>query len=373
MKLQRFAGIALSSIVLFITCLALVSCLGTSSSPPDGYLSTSANNAYFIQFTEKNNQMNGHIQGIEETSTVPPQTTSSTTTFTGVQNGSSVTITTSAFGFSSSIVGTLNGNTLTLDVPQQDGHLQTVTFTGASLQQYNQAVDALQRKVSQQDQQYSNDQATATTLQYDNQGTASAVQATQTTQQQEQQAVSDANSQLASALSSLKSDESSLSSFSETSTLNGYANDWQTMQKDYATEQQDANAGCGTNSYNYSQVSYEASQVDYDKSQIDYEDSQFAYDKNQYNSVLTPVQNDVQAVNQDWTQLQQAVANNPTNTPAAAYTSSDVNNALMNAKKAEQTAQGVWQTAQSSVTQYDQEASTLQQKADALPASMHCS
>jgi len=358
-------------IVSFMSCLTLVSCFGAS--PPDGYLGTDTTSVFFIQFTEKSNQLNGNIQGVEETNDIPPQTKSYTEAFTGTQNGSSVTLTVSIFGFSSSVVGTLNGNTLVLDVPQSDGHLQSETYVGASTQQYNQAVDALRSKVSQKDQQYNNTQATATSAQATQTEQQNEQQATQTAQQGEQQAVSDANAQLGNALSALKNDEAGLASFSETSTLNSYATDWQTMQKDYATEQQDAKAGCGDNSSNYYQVQSDAYQVDSDEYQMNSDDYQLTADKNQYNADLSPVQSDVQAVKDDWAQLQQAVANNTTNTPAAAYTSNDVNNALQSAQGIEKTAQGVWQSAQSSATQYDNEASVLKQKADALPASMHCS
>jgi hypothetical protein len=286
-----------------MSCFTLVSCFGTS--PPDGYLATDTNSVYFIQFTETNNQLSGHIQGIEITNDVPPQTKSSSTAFTGIQNGSSLTITISVFGFSSSSTGILNGNSLTLDVPQQDGHLKSETFNGASIQQYNQAVDALQNIVSQQDQQYSNSQATA-----------SSMQATQTAQQAElqaeQQAVSDTNSQLGSALNALKNETSPLSSFSETSTLNNYADNWQTMQKDYATEQKDAQAGCGEGNYNYGTVQYDAGTVDYDFGSIQYDDGSLNYDKNTYNSELSAVQSDIQSVNNAWSSLHNAVANNTT-------------------------------------------------------------
>ena len=371
MKLKQLTSIALCLLVSLMSCLTLVSCFSTS--PPDGYLGADTRSVVFIQFTEKNNQLTGNIQGVEETNDIPPQTKSSTEAFTGTQNGSSVTLTVSFFGFSSSVVGTLNGNTLVLDVPQQDGHLENQTYIGASTQDYNQAVDALRNKVSQEDQQYNNTQATATTIQATQTEQQNEQQATQTAEQGEQQAVIDANSQLGSALSALKSDESGLASFSETSTINGYANDWQSMQKDFATEQQDANAGCGDNSSNYNQVQADANQVDADENQILADDNQLSADKNQYDADLSPVQSDVQAVKVDWAQLQRAVANNTTNTPGAAYTSDDVNTALQNAQGVEKSAQGVWQSAQSSATQYDNEASALKQKADALPASMHCS
>lgn len=316
--------------------------------------------------------MSGHIQTVQINNNIPPQTQSFSTAFTGVQNGSSITISFSILGISTSVTGTLNNNILTLDIPQQDGHLKSETFIGTSLQQYNQAVDKLQQAVSQQDQQYADSQATAVS----SQATSISLQATQAAQQEEQQAeqqaVSDANSNLSSALSALKGAENGLASFSEISTLNSYANDWQVMQKDYNIEKQAAQSGCGAYSDNYIQVKDDAIQVDDDQIQIHDDDIQLSDDQNQYNLDLSPIQNDVQAVNNTWSSLQQAIANNTTGTPAPAFTSNDVTNALQNAQKVEKAALAVWQSAQSSAAQYDSEASALKQQADALPASMHC-
>ncbi len=172
--------------------------------------------------------------------------------------------------------------------------------------------------------------------------------------------------------STARNDTSILSPFSEANTLSSYARDWQTMQKNYATEQKDAQAGCGDSNYNYSTVQYDAGTIDYDNSSIQYDDSSLTYDKDTYNSDLSAVQSDIQSVNSAWSSLQQAVANNTTGTPAPQYTAKDINDALSTAQSTEKTAKGVWQAAQASATQYDQEASALKQKADALPSSMHC-
>lgn len=291
----------------------------------------------------------------------PPEIKTSTTAFTGVENGSALTLTISFFGMSSSYTGSLNGNTLILDLPQSDGSIQAQQFVASSLQQYNQAVAALQKQVANQVQQYNNTQATAT-----------AAQSTAVAQQQEQQAVQDANQQLANDLSSLQQDSNTLAQFSESNTLQGYAKDWQQMQNDYATEQQQAQQGCGPNNSNQNQVSADANQVDADENQISADDNQFSADKTQYNLETSAVQTDMQNVQNDWTQLQQAVANNPGGTPGAGYTASDIQSAIDQGKKAVSTAQGVWGKAQSSVNQYDQEASALQKKAGALPGSMNC-
>lgn len=360
----------IAAIILCFFCLVSVACIGSNT--PDGYLATGTNSAYFIQFTAQNNQLNGHIQGITETNDVPPQTKSSSTSFTGIQNGSSITLTVSVFGFSSSVAGTLNSNTLTLEVPQADGHLLSETFTGASLQQYNQAVDDLQKKMKQVDQQYYNNQATVTTQNNNAQSTVTVVLATQTAEQQEQQAVKDANSTVSDALSTLKSDATTLSAFSNDSTMTSYANDWQTMQNDYAMEQKDALAGCGDGNYNHGTVQYDAGTVDHDKGTIQYDDGTLNYDKNTYMSDLSPVQNDVQTLKNTWAHLQQVAASNTTKTPASEYTSADINTALQVTQNAENTAGHTWQAALSQATQYDQEASALQKKADALPANMNC-
>ncbi len=371
MKVSRLTAITSTLLATTISCFLLVSCFGPGA-PPDGYLAVDATNVYFIQFTEKNNQVNGNLRVVEETNDTPPQTKSFAITFTGTQSGTSITLTFSLFFFSSSITGTLNGTVLTLDIPQSDGHLQSETFNGVSIQQYNQAVDALQKKVSQEDQQYNNSQATATTLHYNDQATATTIQATQAAQQSEQQAVRDANSQLSSDLATLKDDQNTLAAFSESDTLTSYQKDWQQMQSDYATEQKDAQAGCGANSSNLYQVNSDDYQINSDEYQIHSDDYQFNSDKNQYTVDLTPVQKDIQTVQNDWTQLQQAAASNSTGIPVAAYSANDIDTMLQKAQAVVKNAQDAWQAAQSQVTQYDQEASALQQQAGNIPASMQC-
>ena len=188
----------------------------------------------------------------------------------------------------------------------------------------------------------------------------------------EQQAVSDANSQLGYALISLRNDTSTLSSFSEANTLSSYARDWQTMQKNYTTEQKDAQKGCGDSNYNQGTVQYDAGAVDYELGSIQSDDGALSSDKGTYDSDLSAAQSDIQSVNSAWSSLQQAVANNTTGMPAPQYTAKDISDALSNAQSTEKTAKDAWQAAQAKATQYDQEANALKQQADALPGSMHC-
>src|SRR5258706_3468117 len=202
--------------ILFFSLFSGITLASCGDNPPAGYLAKTATSVIFIQFTatgQNQQQINGNIDEVEENTSVnPPEIKTSTTAFTGVENGSSLTLTISYFGISSSFTGSLNGNTLTLDLPQPDGSIQAQQFVGSSLQQYNQAIAALQKQVAIQVQQYNNAQATA-----------SAAQSTAVVQQQEQQAVQDVNQRLSNDLSSLQQDSNTLAQFSERSTLQGYA------------------------------------------------------------------------------------------------------------------------------------------------------
>ena len=77
-------------------------------------------------------------------------------------------------------------------------------------------------------------------------------------------------------------------------------------------------------------------------------------------------------MNNAWSQLQQAVANNSTGSSAPAYSSDDIHKALSNAQNAENTAQNTWKSAANTAAQYDNEASALKHQADAIPGNMHC-
>jgi hypothetical protein len=358
--------------ILILCCSSLLASCGGSSTPT-GYLNKTNDSAIFLQFTQKNGQITGSIQDFERTNDTPPSIRSFNEAMTGTENSSSLTITISYFGMTQSFTGTDNGNTLNLAFPQQDGSMQTVTFTSASINDYNQAVSAIRAQVTKEDVLYHNNQATVTANQATEQAVTDNQDATATAVANEQQAVSADNTQVRNDMQTLKSDSNTLTSFSETDTLNGYANDWQTMQNDYATEQKDANNGCGESNINADQVQTDADQVDTDKDQIDTDDDQFNSDTDQYNNDLQPVNTDITQLKQDWAQLQKDTQANSSGTPAPAYSSDDITGAIQNGNDAIGTAQGVYNNAQTSIKQYDQKSTSLQNTAYALPAEMNCS
>jgi hypothetical protein len=204
------------------------------------------------------------------------------------------------------LTGTFTGDTITLQVPGQDGTLTQATFHAASLQDYNDAVAALRQRTSQAVASYNQAQATEQAVQ----ATAQAVQAAQ-------DAVQKANQNLSAALSALPDAEKTLSVISYSDTLSAFARDWKQMQTDYAKEQADAKNGCGDGNYNDGTVQYDAGSVDYDNGSIQYDDGTLSYDKNGYESALASVQSAEAAVKDAWKQLQQADSNNPTQRPGA--------------------------------------------------------
>ena len=328
------------------------------NAPPGNFLWSSQTEAMFLAWVDDSGSLSGQTQDARIVTDQSNQSfqdvTSTQGSFHGTLTSSQVSLDFGGFlGYSSIITGTYDGTTLNLNMPTTTGDVDKFTFVPATTNDFNNAKSALQATVDSSNSSLS----------------SSFAQATQVAS--EQQAVSDANSQLGNALSRLGSDASTLSSFSISSTLDSYAGDWKSMQNDYATEQKDAQAGCGDGS-NYGTVQSDAGTVDSDDGSIQSDDGSLSSDKGTYDSDLSAVQSDIQSVNSAWSSLQQAVANNTTGTPAPQYTAKDISDALSSAQSAEKTAKGVWQAAQASATQYDQEANALKQKADALPSSMHC-
>lgn len=350
-------------IALLGTGTALV--LGHVFAKPEGYLLTSDTTVAFIQFTE---DQNGHLTGSLETvyATSDDTVQSESAAFTGIRNGSQISLTFSALGISQTDTGTLNGNTLRLQWPDQNGLVQTGVFQAASTSDYNTAAQNLRHRIAGYAAATAAAQATASTQQAN-------AQATATEQQALDQAVTTANNQLSGDLTGLTSDMQSLASSTKFGdALDGYAKDWSQMQADYQQEQNDYKNGCGDGGYNASVVAYDASSVSYDLSSIQYDDSSLNYDKGSMTTALQQDQSDMQAVQSDWSTLQAAVAADTTGNVSGEFSQSDVNAALTKAQQQIDASNKALDTAQGKANQYDQEAAQMNTNAQNLANSMHC-
>ncbi len=339
-----------------------------SSAPPGNFLYSSYTDAIFLACVNTNGSLSGQTQDAKVQFTNGSEQVSSTHgSFTGTLTNGQVNLNFGGFlGFSSNITGTYDGTTLTLNFPTTNGGVGSFPFVPATNEDFNTEVSALQSTAA-------NYNATVTTeeVQAAAQATTNA-NATYTTQSQ-QQAVANANQTVAHDLSAIQSDTSNLNQeASFDSVFSAYAQTWQQMQNDYQTEVNTSKNGCGDGNYNYGTVQYEAGNVKYDLGSIQYDDGNFDYQKNNIDGYYNSITQDISSIKSDWQALKQAVANNPSGTPNSNYQQSDIDSAISSGNNALGNAVSVVKKAKQTRAAYDDEASALNDKAQALPGTMGC-
>lgn len=213
--MSRSAIIAASAMAL----LVLPGC--GSSGGPAAYVAAFSNEVDYIQWQQSSS---GHLQGtmtVDQISgTAPTETLSANTTpFTGNVNDSSVSLTFGGlFGITANVVGSASGSTLTLQVPQSDGTIQSASFTQGNLTSFNTAVATLRRQIHADNARAAQAQAQA----------------------QQQQANARAEQTAQNDIATLRQDASLSSDSNLAGDLSNFLSDIQTAQSDLATEKQDA-------------------------------------------------------------------------------------------------------------------------------------
>jgi curved DNA-binding protein CbpA len=188
-----------------------------------------------------------------------------------------------------------------------------------------------------------------------------------------QQDIANARQELAGDVITLRQDLSALgrdTTFDEVMT--SFANDWTHMEADYQKELSDYHAGCGPYGYGANTVTLDANAVSFDLTSISLDDRSLTY-------VRAPLANDRETVSDDMAaaraalaNLQRLIAGNSSASDSAATTISDANGALANAQTQLDTSSANQQQALTQATQYDQDASKLNDTAQQLAQSMHC-
>jgi len=212
------------STVIAASAMALLILPGCGSSGgPAAYVAAFGNEVDYIQWQQSSS---GHLQGsmtVDQISgTAPAETLSvNTTPFTGNINGSSVSLTFGGlFGTTANVVGGISGSTLTLQVPQSDGTIQSASFAQGNLTAFNRAVATLRRQIQTDNTQAAQAQAQA----------------------QQQQANAQAEQTAQNDVATLSQDASLSSGSNLTGDLSNFMSDIQTAQSDLATEKQDASS-----------------------------------------------------------------------------------------------------------------------------------
>jgi hypothetical protein len=122
----------------------------TSGGRPATFLGQEYGTTILIQWQQiPSGTITGTYTYDQSTGTAPTEALSTTTTsFTGNVGGDSVALTFTSFsGMRANVTGTLDGSTLTLNVPQNDGTMQQEAFTAASTSDFNNDVTALRGQI----------------------------------------------------------------------------------------------------------------------------------------------------------------------------------------------------------------------------------
>ena len=142
--MSRNTAIAASALVL----LALAGC--GSAGGPASFVGSFDNEVVYIHWRPSSSgQMHGTATVNKLSGTAPTLTLSATTIpFTGTINGNSVSLTFGRpFGLTAHVRGKINGNILTLQLPQANGLIQVAGFTAGRLGTFNKEIATLRRQI----------------------------------------------------------------------------------------------------------------------------------------------------------------------------------------------------------------------------------
>jgi len=179
--------------------------------------------------------------------------------FTGNLHDGQISIVTNGFlGVSSTWTGSLSGDTLTLNIPQQDGSIAPATFTRGKVSDYNAAVSQLQDNVTQERAKAASDAASAAAKAASDQASAA-----------NDAALANADEKVSAALVTLQGSLSAGLSFDQ------FTTDMTTLKQDLATTLADSAKATAEGRSNVdacgdsSTAQGDASSVDGDASSID--------------------------------------------------------------------------------------------------------
>lgn len=248
-----------------------------------GYLAADTSGAVFILWTNTDGNLNATIEISEPDSSnnADGGVQGQQLTATGTLQGQAVDLDVTDRG---NWTGTVSGRTLTLHIPQTDGSLQAVTFTQATIGDYNTAVAQLHQQV----------QASAAAA------SSAAQQAAAT------RGVTQAEAAVAQDIDNLTAATGQLSADADfTADLTQMSKDLATEQHDLAVERGDVAPGnCGT--------------VDGDDGTVNGDDGTLQGDQGTLQGTVGTVQADIDTVNQgvktlagDVTALKSAIADDP--------------------------------------------------------------
>ncbi len=331
-----------------------------------GYLATFSDGYMFVEWTENSGSLSGTIQSAGPKSKTGYGIATSSAGFTGIRADNRVTLTIPAgLGFATTLSGTVDGPTLTLFIPNQQGVTTPYTFRAATLTDYNRAVETLKQDDAQRAAQARAAQATADAQNQAAQATASA-------QSKQQAAVRDANATLTTALRRLSDDSDRLKRDAKyDGVLKTYNDNWTRMQADYQ-KVTDGAAKKPLSCVQLSQVQVNFGQAEVAYGSIEVARGSFDVVQSVVTSDLKTVRADIQEVQRAFSALQRTVAANTIGSPAAQYSAADVDKAVSAANEVIAIASDAATQAQNQAASIDSKAAQLLKTGREFVATLKC-
>ena len=272
----------------------------TDATALPGYLAVPTNQVAFIEFTRSGGQISGTVQ-FAYLSSDGSQVETSDGPIDGKISGSSVTINdeNNVITTSGSVSGTFQGSDLVLAFPQQNGQLTPISFSPASVADYNNALTTLQ---NQANQAASTQQAAAAAQQ--------AAAAAATAEARRQQAIANGSQGVSSDENSISSDSSTLAQDEQT-----LSSDVSTVQGDLRTVQQDLAQTASDARSDPSGVCDDAGGVQDDQGSMEDDQGSYQDDVSSDQSDTSSVEQDMTSLRRDWSILSAAESADPNYVP----------------------------------------------------------
>ncbi|MCB2177819.1 MAG: hypothetical protein KQH57_18570 [Actinomycetales bacterium] len=148
--------------VLLCAALATAGCAGSSGNGQATFICPGSDNASLLQWNDLDGQLSGSYTYAELAGSAGNAAVSSdSATLTGTRDGSAITLAINVLFGSQPVSGSVNGDTLTLNVPQSDGSVQAGTCRAGSLEKWNQLIGTLGARADSSNAAHAQQQAAA--------------------------------------------------------------------------------------------------------------------------------------------------------------------------------------------------------------------
>jgi hypothetical protein len=296
---------------------------------PHVWVGGTAEDVYMIQVTRQGTSLSGTYDATWLAT--PTQPNSVHAAFSGVIDGTAITLTfPQGLGFVSNIAGTISTIGMTVQTPQADGSIATLTLKPSTVYDYNQRITSLQ-------------QAAAVN--------ASASAATAARQQTQ--------AYIDNTAGAVAKDITALQAANKTPDFSALDHDLTTANHDLAQTKTDATKAASET--NPGDACYDASTTTYDASTVQYDSHSVDYDTNAINTAADTADRAVASLNADLTTYQQAAAAMPGYQAAYQPDPSAIQTLEDKATKAA----AAWRT---KATQYETQVASLLNQANTIAA-----